>query len=121
MSNPNARKGAQFEWAIVDYLREHGHVAEKLEPRGAKDEGDGYEIMDNRFYTMWEAKNAKLDLAGFVTQMEKERLQFMENRGLAPWQVAGIVIVKRRMHGIGKSYVVQTVDSYFGIGDYARS
>ena len=78
--------------------------------------------MENRFYTMWEAKNEKtITLSGYIKEMESERLQFMANRGLAGWQVAGIVIVKRRMHGIGKAYVVQTVDSYFGIGDYARS
>lgn len=117
MVNPNGRRGAKFETDIVDYLRSKGKAAERLPKTGVKDQGDGYELMDNRFYTMWEAKNEKrINLPGYLKELEVERQHFMEARGLEPWQVHGIVIVKRRMASMGDCYVVQTVDSFFQIG-----
>jgi hypothetical protein len=120
VANPNGRKGSQFETDIVEHLRLHGKVAERLARKGALDEGDGYELMENRFYTMWEAKNTtRLDLPQYLKELERERVNFMNARNLYPWQVSGIVIVKRRQHSIGKSYVIQTLDQYFGLGDYS--
>lgn len=115
MANPNGRKGSKFETDIVNYLRSLGLNAERLPRTGAKDQGDGFEVFgDGRLYTMWEAKaRARMDLPRYLRELAVEKAEFTRARGLDPWRVSGVVIVKRRMAHIGQSYVVQTVDDYF--------
>jgi Holliday junction resolvase len=123
MSNPNGAKGRKFERDIVEYLRANDLAAEKLPRTGRNDQGDGYHLRweagKNSHYVMWEAKaESRIDLSGYLRERDVERANFMKARNLASVQVQGIVVVKRRMASIGNCYVVQTVDDYFGIGDW---
>lgn len=109
----NRRKGAAFETALVEYFRRKGEHCERLPLTGALDEGDLY-LLDGGEYTVIEAKNAAMDPAGFTAQARLEARNFAAKRGLPIERVQGIVIVKRRGKGVGDSYVLTTLDEYFG-------
>ncbi len=95
MSNPNGRKGAQFETDLVRFLKPYFPLAERRVREGAKDRGDLAGIRD----FVGEAKNCqRIDLAAFVKELEVE----MENAG-AKW---GAVFVKRRGKSVADSYAV---------------
>jgi len=100
--NANKRKGSAAERACADWFADNGHPeADRRYGAGRHDDrGDLIGIVD----TTIEVKNhQKLDLAGWVGELERE----MENGGTT----YGAVVVKRR----GKSnpaewYAVMTVE-----------
>lgn len=120
MSNVNGRKGAEFETDLLAYLRKGGHITERLPKAGKEDEGDlvvtgGVFGRGNRFEVI-EAKNwGKLDLPKFLRERDAEVANYAKHRGLPATDVGGIVVVKRRNHRIGQSFVVTTLDDYFYI------
>lgn len=108
----NKRKGAKFEIDLLNYLRKEGFEAERLRLTGKLDEGDI--ILDgiNGSFVL-EAKATKVvDLAGFVTQAELERNNYVKRRGLDIAQYGFAAVIKRRMKGIDKSYVVTPLDEF---------
>lgn len=118
----NKRKGSQWQSDLETFLRAEGHDIEQLHLQGAEDEGD--HVVRGRAtlplppaFLVVEAKNEKsIDLAGYVREMEDEVANFRKHRPhLHPAEVDGVVIIKRRNHGIRKAYVVTTLERYFGL------
>lgn len=102
----NRRKGAQFETDVLAYIRSLGLPAERLRLSGANDEGD-IAVIDGDLTYLIEAKNeAKLNLAGWVTEAIIERQNYAKKRGLDPASIMPVVVVKRRGRSIADSYVV---------------
>jgi Holliday junction resolvase len=97
------RKGSQFERDIAAYLREHGFPdAERAYGAGRpEDIGD---VVGIPGITV-ECKACRtIDLAGFVDEAERERLNARQ-----PYAVA---IVKRRNKGVDRSYVVMDLEAF---------
>jgi hypothetical protein len=118
MAHPSKVKGSKFERDLYTYLTSNDVDYERLRPTGVEDEGDGVARRLTRHFdfTVVEAKaENKIDLPGYLRELDREKDHFAKHRALDPDSVDGVVVVKRRMAGIGKAYVVQTVDDYFGI------
>lgn len=97
--------GSRHERVVADYLAVH--VSEFVDRRvktGAADKGDIANVRVHGQRVAIECKDvAKLDLAGWVTEAETERL----NDGA----LAGVVVHKRRGKGAaGEQYVTMTLD-----------
>lgn len=109
------RKGAEFEVAVMEYLRGNGFdSAERLARAGRNDEGDVF-VMDGH-PTILECKaEARLDLSGYLRELEAERRHYADARGLPVEDVTGLVVIKRRGVPIGKSYLVTTLEHYFAV------
>ena len=111
MANPNGRKGSKFETDTRDWFRENGAVAERLVKAGAKDEGDLYVFLQGKTYIMELKNRKKLDLPAFWDEAQVEAKNYAKARGLSSVPPA-FVIVKRRNHGIEKSWVIQDLDQW---------
>lgn len=100
MSNPSKRKGTQHESAIVNYLTSQGISARRVVQTGRYDQGD---IHAEPFMVL-EAKNvAKIDLADFVRQANREAV----NAG----RDFGVAVVKKRNAHISQSYCVMDLET----------
>ena len=86
MASSEKRKGNAAERAVVEYFKTHGYPQARRTQAGTRhDIGDIDGIPD----TAIEVKNhARIDLAGWITQLEAE----MQAKGVPN----GVVIVKRR-------------------------
>lgn len=120
MSNTNARKGAKFETDLLAYLRKGGLVTERLVKTGREDECDlvvsGGVYARGRRFEIIEAKDwARLNLSGWLKERDIGIANFAKHRTLPLADIGGVVVVKRRNHRIGGSYVVTTLDDYFYI------
>lgn len=105
-SRANKRKGADFETGLVEWLRSLGYVASRLARRGKRDEGDVVVELGD-YVIVIEAKNAKtLSLSEWLTESVTEAASYAEARGMDPARVVPLVVVKRRMKGVDKSYAV---------------
>lgn len=97
MSNPNKRRGTEWETAGVRYLREEvpdGDGIRRVAQTGRLDIGDAHAVP-----FCLEFKNvAKIDLPGFVEQAEREAA----NAGLD----YGFAVIKRRGKGAAAGYAV---------------
>jgi hypothetical protein len=111
MANPNGRKGAAFETAVMKWLREMGVVAERLTKAGAKDEGDLVTIIAGKTYVLELKNRKKLDLPEFWHEAQVEADNYAKARGL-PYTPPSYVIVKRRNHGVNKSWVIQDLEQW---------
>ena len=111
MANPNGRKGAQFETDVMRWLRDNNAVAERLTKAGAKDEGDLYVFLQGKTYIMELKNRKKLDLPAFWDEAQVEAKNYAKARGLAH-RPSSFVVVKRRQHGIEKSWVIQDLDQW---------
>jgi hypothetical protein len=91
------RKGSQFERDVVRYLQEHGFPdAERAYGAGRpEDVGD---IAGVPGVTVECKATKSIDLAGFVDEAERERLNAR--------QPYGVAVVKRRGRSAADSYVV---------------
>ena len=111
MANPNGRKGAQFETDVMRYLREQEAVAERLTKAGAKDEGDLYVFLRGKLSILELKNRKKLDLPAFWDEAQVEARNYAKARSL-PVVPPAFVVVKRRNHGIEKSWVIQDLDQW---------
>lgn len=111
MANPNGRKGAAFETAVMKWLREKGVIAERLTKAGAKDEGDLVTIIAGKTYVLELKNRKKLDLPEFWSEAQVEADNYAKARGL-PYTPPSYVIVKRRNHGVNKSWVIQDLEQW---------
>ena len=102
MSNPNGRRGAQWETDLALYYRANGFpIAERRARTGINDRGDLTGISP---LTVHEAKNEKtIHLPGYLREAEAERV----NAGAA----LGIVLVKRRGASVAQGYWVVTIET----------
>lgn len=111
MSNPNGRKGAAFETAVMRWLRAAGVTAERLTKAGAKDEGDLCIVIAGQTYILELKNRATLSLPEFWAEAVAEAENYATARGLATTPPA-YVIVKRRNAGIEKSWVIQDLQQW---------
>lgn len=112
----NKRKGADWEIALVEGLREAGKDAERLRLNGVEDEGDIVIREDGGVFLVIEAKDNEAFKPGpFITEAEKEAANYAKHRGIDPDFVDRVVIVKRRSHSWRKAFVLTTVEDYFGL------
>lgn len=115
MSNPSKRKGSAFEVDSRDYDIEQGFDSTRLSPNGTRDIGDKVIRVPARTITpvhyVFECKAEKtFDLAGWVTEAAIEADNYATLNRLDRNLVIPVVLAKRRMAGIGRSYVIQEYD-----------
>ncbi len=111
MANPNGRKGSKYEVDVRDVLRDNGAIAERLVKAGAKDEGDLYVFLQGKTYILELKNRKKLDLPAFWDEAQAEAKNYAKARKLATIPPA-FVVVKRRQHGIEKSWVIQDLEQW---------
>ena len=111
MANKNGRKGSAFETGVMKWLRDKGIIAERLTKAGAKDEGDLVVIVAGQTYILELKNRQKIDLPAFWEEVMVEAQNYAKARGLEVVP-PGFVVVKRRNHGIEKSWVVQDLQSW---------
>jgi len=94
------QKGTAAETAVVKYLREHGFpYAERRALHGTADKGD----ITGCGPVVFEVKNhAKLDLAGWIKELEAEMVN-------ADVQVGAVIAKKRGTTNVGDWYAVLPV------------
>jgi Holliday junction resolvase len=86
MASPEKRKGSLAERLVVEYLRAHGFSQARRTQAGTR--GDIGDIDGVPGFAIEVKNHARLDLAGWVTQMLAE----MEEKGVDN----GVVIAKKR-------------------------
>ena len=91
------RKGRAFERDVVHYLQEHG-LPDASRAFGAGRPEDVGDVAGVPGVTIECKATKSIDLAGFVDEAERERLNAR--------QPYGVVVVKRRGKGAADSYVV---------------
>lgn len=93
------------------WLRGLGAIAERLTKAGAKDEGDLVVMVAGKSYILELKNRKKIDLPAFWDEAQTEAKNYAKARGLGEDPPA-FVVVKRRNHGIEKSWVVQDLQSW---------
>ena len=111
MANPNGRKGAAFESAVLKFFRSAGVIAERLTKAGAKDEGDLVVIISGATYILELKNRKKLDLPTFWNEALIEAENYAKARNL-DFIPPSYVIVKRRNASIDKSWVIQDLNQW---------
>ena len=111
MANPNGRKGAAFETAVLRFFRAAGVVAERLTKAGARDEGDLVVIISGATYILELKNRKKLDLPIFWAEAQIEAENYARARNL-DFIPPAYVIVKRRNASIEKSWVIQDLTQW---------
>jgi hypothetical protein len=111
MSNPNGRKGNAFEVAVMKFLRSLKIFVERLVKNGVNDEGDLVCIVAGKTYILELKNRKKLDLPTFWEEAQREAKNYAKARGLEQVPPA-FVVVKRRNHGIEKSWVIQDLEQW---------
>jgi Holliday junction resolvase len=111
MANPNGRKGAAFETAVMKWLRSVGVMCERLVKAGAKDEGDLMCVIAGKTYVLELKNRTTLALPEFWREAVVEAENYAKARGLVEVPPA-YVIVKRRNAGIEKSWVIQDLEQW---------
>jgi hypothetical protein len=97
------RKGSQFERDVVHYLREHG-FSDCERAYGAGRPEDVGDVAGVPGVTIECKATKSINLAGFVDEVERERLNAR--------QPFGVVVVKRRGKGAADSYVVCNLSTF---------
>lgn len=106
MSAYGKRKGATFETGVVKWLRSKKLIAERLTKAGAKDEGDVVVFANGKTYILELKATKTLALPEFWAEATVEAKHYAEARNLDEIPES-YVIIKRRMAGIEKAWVVQ--------------
>ena len=107
MVNKSKARGTSFETAVVNYLIDHGFpYTRRLALAGGADKGD-LSLGDRPAggpITLECKDHAKIDLAGFIGELEDE----CNNNG----HEYGIVVIKRRGKNVSQAYVVTTLERW---------
>lgn len=89
---------------------------ERLGLNGVLDEGDTVVREPGGYFEVVENKaEAKYDIPRYLREIEKEKENFRQARGLEHDKVGGVVVMKLRGLRIGRCAVITTVDDYWGI------
>lgn len=103
MANPSKRRGTEWETAVTRYLREDDPAADdirRVAQTGRLDTGDIHALP-----FVLECKNvAKIDLAAFVDQADREAANARQPYGAA--------VVKRRGKGVAAGYAVMSLATF---------
>lgn len=110
MANPNGRKGAAFEIAIRNYLRNLGFYVERLVKNGKHDEGDLVCIVAGQTYILELKNRKKLDLPAFWREAQVEAENYGKARKIET--PVSYVIIKRRNAPIEKAWIIETVEQW---------
>lgn len=100
MANPSKRKGSGFEKLVAEYLA--GYLALPVERRvlsGVNDRGD---IAGIDKWVIECKATTSIDLASGMDEMERERRN--------AFALFGLLVVKRRMKGVERSYAVMDLE-----------
>lgn len=102
MTNVNARKGKAFEKLVLDYLRAifGRHRALRPHQEGYVDVGDLH--LDP--FALQLKDEARITLSSYVDDAEKQ--------AAAAELPFGAAVVKRRTKGVGRAYVVLSLDTF---------
>lgn len=111
MSNPNGRRGSAFEVGVMKWFRNLGIFVERLVKNGMNDEGDLVCIIAGKTYILELKNRKKLDLPTFWEEAQRESKNYAKARNLEDVPFS-YVIVKRRNHGIEKSWVIQDLQQW---------
>ena len=111
MSSYGKRKGATFETSVVKWLRSKNILAERLTKAGSKDEGDIVIIVNNEPIVLELKATKKLELPRFWEEATIESSNYAAARNL-PDIPRRYVIVKRRMAGIDKAWVIEDMEQW---------
>lgn len=111
MSNPNGRRGSQFETDLVGLLRQRGKEAERLIRTGRNDQGD-VSVRTSSGLWVFEAKARKqFDISGALAEAEVEAGNYASQRGLRePPHFAAVIKAPRK--STGRAYVCMYLDSW---------
>ena len=103
MTSPQARKGATFERAVVEYLRGAGlPYVERAYGAGRPDDVGDIDGLPG--WTIEVKNHQRLDLAGWVDEAEVERANGRQR--------FAAVVAKRRGKSTGSAYVVMTLATF---------
>lgn len=111
MSNPNKRKGSQWETDVVEYLRRRFGLCERLTLNGAHDQGDAWFSWEGNYHVLECKAEKTIRLSEYLKELEVETANWAAKRPTLP-APHGAVVVKRRGKGIGDAYVVISLDAY---------
>lgn len=111
MSSYNKRKGSSFETGVMKWLRGKKLFAERLTKAGAKDEGDIVVVVNGTPYILELKATKRLDLPQFWKEALIEAKHYAQARNL-PEVPESYVIIKRRMAGIDKAWVVEDIEQW---------
>lgn len=111
MSTYNKRKGATFETDVLKWLRSKKIIAERLTKAGSKDEGDVVIYVNNEPRVLELKATKKIDLPTFWAEATVEASNFAKARAL-PTTPNSYIILKRRMAGIEKAWVIQSLEQW---------
>lgn len=102
MSNANAAKGARWEKAVTDFLRVPFGRARVVRPHqeGFVDVGD----VHLEPFALQLKDEARITLSSYVDDAEKQ--------AVAAELPFGAAVVKRRGKGVGRAYVVMSLDTF---------
>ena len=111
----NKRKGADFETDVEAYFLGKGIPAMRMVKRGKDDQGDVL-LRADRLAVVVECKNEKtINLSGYVTEATTEAMNWEAanvHAPDAPAKVIGVAAIKRRNHGVSKTYIVMEADEF---------
>ena len=111
MANPNGRKGAGWEIAVLKFLRGFGILVERLVKAGKNDEGDLVAMIAGKTY-IFELKNwGKPDLPQFWREAQVEAQNYAKARGLEQAPPA-YIILKRRNAPVEQAWVICSLESW---------
>lgn len=111
MANPNGRKGAGWEIAVLKFLRGFGILVERLVKAGKNDEGDLVAMIAGKTY-IFELKNwGKPDLPQFWREAQVEAQNYAKARGLEQAPPA-YIILKRRNASVEQAWVICSLESW---------
>lgn len=112
MSNPSRRKGSSYESLLEGELRGRFGNAERLPLNGTLDEGDIWFHWQGQPYVIEAKAERSINLSAYVKEAREEASNWWAKRK-AQWPLPiPVAIVKRRNHGVGKSYVVMELDQF---------
>jgi hypothetical protein len=111
VANPNGRKGSMFEVLVMKFFRTLGIFVERLVKNGVNDEGDLVCIIAGETYILELKNRKKLDLPTFWKEAQREAENYAKARNLEKVPFS-YVIVKRRNHGVEKSWVIQDLEQW---------
>jgi len=111
MSSYGKRKGSTFETSVVKWLRSKKVIAERLTKAGAKDEGDIVVMANGKTYILELKATKALKLPEFWGEAVIEAQNYANARSL-PNIPPSYVIIKRRMMGIDKAWVVEDFEQW---------
>jgi hypothetical protein len=111
MSSYGKRKGSGFETGVMKWLRSVGLFAERLTKAGSKDEGDIVVIANNQTYILELKATKTLALPQFWREATIEAQHYADARKLDKVPKS-YVIIKRRMAGIEKAWVVEDFEQW---------